>query len=307
MSDPHAVPDGEKRGVSGRARCGAAWRRAFLALCAVTATTGGVLAQAPLPPHRPHDAIAPESHGSAVDLDIPVPPPRPTELTAPAMPPATQAVTQPTPQPLPPVVMPRVASQKDTEVCQALLDSGVVQARRLAPIGGNGECGIEAPIALEAVVLADKRAIKLEPAPTIRCDLAAVVARWVTEDVAPALAAQNLTLERIVNADSYSCRSRNHVTGAKLSEHALGNAIDIDSFVVAPSRRISLTSPEAMPFAATIRASACARFTTILGPGSDGYHNNHIHLDIEDRRTHGTLCQWNLMPAGPSAENATRP
>ncbi len=198
--------------------------------------------------------------------------------------------------------MPRVASEKDVATCKALFDSGTVVARALPPITGPGECGIDAPVALESIVLADKRSIPFKPATAIRCDLAAALVRWVSEDIVPMLAAQNLKLEGITDADAYSCRSRNHVAGAKLSEHAKGNAIDLDAFLIAPNRRISLTSQEAAPFVASVKASACARFTTILGPGSDGYHNSHIHLDLEDRRTHGTLCQWNLTPAGLPAK-----
>jgi hypothetical protein len=43
-----------------------------------------------------------------------------------------------------------------------------------------------------------------------------------------------------------------------------------------------------------MRRSACARFTTVLGPGSDGYHENHFHVDLAQRRGDYRLCQWNL-------------
>ena len=133
-----------------------------------------------------------------------------------------------------------------------------------------------------------------QPAPIMRCDLAATVARWIIEDVAPALDRQNTKLVSINDAESYSCRSRNHVEGAKLSEHARGNAIDIESFVLAPATRVALTSPQAGPFVTLVRASACARFATVLGPGSDGYHDQHIHLDLEPRRNNSSLCEWRI-------------
>ncbi len=225
----------------------------------------------------------------AAGFAVPMPPERPADLPS---------VERPNPESSAPT--PRVASEKDVDACRQLLESGAVVAHAIAPIRGAGECGIDAPISLEAIVVGEKR-IRLDPAPSVRCDLAATFARWIAEDVAPMLEAKGLPLEGIVNADAYSCRSRNHVSGAKLSEHGKGNAIDLDAFVVAPSRRIALTGPDALSFAAPLRASACARFATVLGPGSDGYHNNHIHLDLEDRRTHGTLCQWTLAPAGPEA------
>ena len=193
--------------------------------------------------------------------------------------------------------------EKDTATCRQLLDSGAVVAHVVAPVVGPGECGIAAPVSLEAIVVGDKR-VALDPAAPIRCDLAATLARWIINDVDPALSAQGLRLERITNANAYSCRSRNHVFGAKLSEHGKGNAIDLDALIVSPARRITLTSPEAAPFATLLKTSACARFATVLGPGSDGYHNGHIHVDLEDRRTHGALCQWNLTPEGPEAPAA---
>jgi hypothetical protein len=41
-----------------------------------------------------------------------------------------------------------------------------------------------------------------------------------------------------------------------------------------------------------MRKTACERFKTVLGPGSDGYHEQHIHLDLAERRSDYRLCQW---------------
>ena len=70
-----------------------------------------------------------------------------------------------------------------------------------------------------------------------------------------------------------------------------------------------------------IRASACARFSTVLGPGSDGDHEEHIHLDLAERHAGYKMCEWDVREpivqakktepetekAGiaPEAENAT--
>ena len=48
-----------------------------------------------------------------------------------------------------------------------------------------------------------------------------------------------------------------------------------------------------------LRDSACHRFTTVLGPGSDGYHEAHIHLDLIERRQGYRMCQWDVRePSG---------
>jgi Extensin-like protein C-terminus len=46
--------------------------------------------------------------------------------------------------------------------------------------------------------------------------------------------------------------------------------------------------------------SVCARFTTVLGPGSDWYHEDHIHLDLAERRGGYRICQWNVYDPMPS-------
>jgi len=51
-----------------------------------------------------------------------------------------------------------------------------------------------------------------------------------------------------------------------------------------------------------MKSSACARFSTVLGPGSDGNHEEHIHLDLAARRNNYKLCEWDVRePAPPAA------
>jgi len=66
----------------------------------------------------------------------------------------------------------------------------------------------------------------------------------------------------------------------------------------------------------TVLHSVCARFMTVLGRGSDGYHEDHIHLDLMERHNNYKICQWNvwdpmpqiapLMPAERPAEAPRR-
>ena len=50
----------------------------------------------------------------------------------------------------------------------------------------------------------------------------------------------------------------------------------------------------------TVLHSVCARFSTVLGPGSDGYHEDHIHLDLMERRNDYRICQWNVLDPLPA-------
>ena len=93
----------------------------------------------------------------------------------------------------------------------------------------------------------------------------------------------------------YECRGRNRVPGAKLSEHGKGNAVDLRSFILADGRVVTLTDVTvAKDFRDELRESACHRFTTVLGPGSDSAHESHIHVDLIERRGGYRMCQWDV-------------
>ena len=52
----------------------------------------------------------------------------------------------------------------------------------------------------------------------------------------------------------------------------------------------------------TVLRQVCARFMTVLGPGSDWYHEDHIHLDLMERHNNYRICQWNVWdPLPPTA------
>ena len=103
------------------------------------------------------------------------------------------------------------------------------------------------------------------------------------------------SLKWIRVAASYSCRPRNNVAGALLSEHGCANAIDVSAVGLGDGRTIPVRGAEAPAvFVATMRQSACNRFTMVFGPGSDRAHEHHIHLDLARRRGDYRICQWNM-------------
>ena len=99
-------------------------------------------------------------------------------------------------------------------------------------------------------------------------------------------------LKSIQQASGYVCRPRNGT--AKLSEHAFGNAVDIASFTLTDGTVITVgatRNPKHSQFLSKMRTAACGPFKTVLGPGSDGDHADHFHLDLAMRRNGGTFCQ----------------
>ena len=153
---------------------------------------------------------------------------------------------------------------------------------------------------LEAVVLPDKRRVSVKPAAILRCAMATAIADWIRTDMAPLAARLGSTISDLDNFDSFECRGRNRVAGAQLSEHGRANALDMRGIKLANGRSISLTD-RTVPRETreSVLHSACTRFSTVLGPGSDWYHEDHIHLDLMERRNNYRICQWNVWDPLP--------
>lgn len=155
---------------------------------------------------------------------------------------------------------------------------------------GNG-CGVTHGYRLYAV-----DGIKLSQPALVTCDVANTFHNWLQQSVLPQ-ANQNYhaRITEIKIAASYSCRPRNNVQGAKLSEHGMGNAIDVAGFTFSNGKQITVLGDyngarQDHAFLSAIRSEACGPFHTVLGPGSDQYHNDHIHLDLQRERSGGPYC-----------------
>jgi hypothetical protein len=172
---------------------------------------------------------------------------------------------------------------------------------------GPGDCGGRDMIRLEAVLLPNRKRVEIRPTAVLRCPMAESFAAWVRDEASDHLGVQLDTLRSIETFGSYECRGRNGISDAKLSEHGKGNAIDVRAFVLAGGRHIEPTDETvSKQLRDDLRDSACHRFTTVLGPGSDSYHNNHIHLDILERNKGGRICQWDVREPLPPPSKVAR-
>ena len=98
----------------------------------------------------------------------------------------------------------------------------------------------------------------------------------------------NQPVVEIRQISAYSCRGMNGNPNARISEHAFGNALDISAFTLADGRRISVKDgwrgpPEEQGFLRDVQGAACQMFNTVLAPGSNVYHYDHIHVDLMRR------------------------
>jgi hypothetical protein len=132
---------------------------------------------------------------------------------------------------------------------------------------------------------------------TFNCGVANQTASWLENVVQPA--ADDAFGERVVGVDiaaSFACRPRNNRRGGKLSEHGMGNAVDISAFTLESGKRVEVEQGwwgqrGAKGFLKQIRSEACGPFKTVLGPGADAHHKDHIHLDLQRRRSGSAYCR----------------
>ncbi|WP_395541566.1 extensin family protein [Neotabrizicola sp. sgz301269] len=171
----------------------------------------------------------------------------------------------------------REAGSRKGSVCGV----NAIKGEKIAPIRSKVKgCGLTDGVRVTSI-----SGVALSQGATIDCATAKALNTWVDQVVQPAF--RNQVVELKVAAH-YICRSRNNVKGAKVSEHGRGKAIDIAAVVLANGKVLSV----AQNYKALrgVHRGACGIFGTTLGPGSDGYHEDHLHLDTAPYRT-GPYCR----------------
>lgn len=226
---------------------------------------------------------------------MPSPPPRPQELS-PESPkaPETAASEMPQPPPRPPelsgeAALPVKVPAPDDTACRRRLERLGATFEALPPIA-NGQCGAAKPLKVTALA-----GVALPSPVTLVCGAAEALARWTVEVQVAAERDLGHPLTSLSIGTSYECRGQNHDRDARLSEHAVANGIDVMGYGFTGRGPIGVIAgspgtPEAT-FQSAIRANACALFRTVLGPGSDAAHANHLHLDERERNSGHRLCQ----------------
>jgi hypothetical protein len=188
---------------------------------------------------------------------------------------------------------------------QRLIEIAAIEL--LPRVIGPGECGGRDMVRLNAVLLRDRKRVEVRPTAVLRCPMAESFADWVRDAASDHVAALGDALRTVDTLGSYDCRGRNSLADTKLSEHGKGNAIDVRALVLAGGRHIDLTDETVSKSVRdNLRDSACHRFTTVLGPGADSYHSNHIHLDILERHRGARICQWDVREPPPPPAKVAR-
>lgn len=164
-------------------------------------------------------------------------------------------------------------------------------ASRLSPISGPGSCGITRPFRVTAL---DEGRVELSNPATLGCPVIAETDRWLREIVQPAAMLYFGSRVTGMRSGDYSCRTRNSRPGARMSEHAFGNAVDVMSFTLEDGRSVTVVNgwrgdQDERAFLREVFVGACRYFTTVLGPGSDAFHYDHFHLDLARHGRNGDV------------------
>lgn len=241
------------------------------------AEQGGPLAESPRPPARP-DA-APQT--GPAELATPQPQTAPEPPPEPAGPPAWQSLNE---------------GALTYRFCLMTLTMLGVGYHEAAPVTSpeDADCGIARPVQIDSL----QPGVTIAGGAMMRCDTARRLALWLRAEAQPAAAllpgAPRITA--ILPGSTYQCRARVGGSSDKLSEHALGNAFDVaglrfsngEEMLIAP-RGDSGGIEEA--FQKALRYGACLYFTTVLGPGSNAAHDDHLHFDGAVRKGGWRLCE----------------
>ncbi len=166
---------------------------------------------------------------------------------------------------------------------------GLVGERLQTITGRISGCGIAEPVRLREV-----DGIALTSPATINCNTARTLQTWVQRSVVPEVGRRGGGVANLRVVASYACRTRNSQAGARLSEHARGNAIDIAGIGLVDGSELTVLTDwrngREGRILQALHRGACGPFGTVLGPNSDRFHQDHFHFDVASYRS-GPYCR----------------
>ena len=194
---------------------------------------------------------------------------------------------------------PRLPDQEElgSSCLKALKAAGASFTAAAQPVAA-GACDVNVPVKL-AGLMADGHVVALPDQPLLACAFALRFAQWLDERGQPlAKATAGSSISRVYTGPGFDCRGRNGDISSKISEHGYGNAVDIERIKLVDGREFWVKDAGNRLSASygtlkALRQSACERFTTVLGPGSNTAHEEHFHFDLGRHGKSGTyvICQ----------------
>ncbi|MEZ0170925.1 extensin family protein [Microvirga sp. TS319] len=219
-----------------------------------------------------------------------MPPPRPKGLTPQVQEQVQEQVHERQGPPKPEAQEGKAASPSEADLaCIGRLEALGLKFEKRPPVEEN-DCRLGNPVS----VLALANGVDVAPDSLMECQYAETLAHWVGDVVGPRAKEHFQSAPtRLLIGTSYQCRDQR--SGGKRSEHAFGNGVDVMGFEFDKRSPLTITfQPEGSPeaaFQSAIHKGACEIFKTVLGPGADADHGNHLHLDMRARKNDYRICQ----------------
>lgn len=166
------------------------------------------------------------------------------------------------------------------------------------------------PLGPRPQVTGSVRPVEVKPVAMLACPMVSALDHWIAGAVQPAARRWfGQPVVEIKQISAYSCRGMNGNPRARISEHAFGNALDIAAFILADGHRVTVRegwrgAPEEQGFLHDIQVAACEQFTTVLAPGSNRFHYDHIHVDLMRRASGRVVCEPDAIPGDVVAARA---
>lgn len=198
------------------------------------------------------------------------------------------------------IAAPAAQEPLDDMACLAALADLGVQAEPATIEPAEPACVVEQPVRLHGIA-SGRDTLGFVETPILACGFTTVLTRWLAEIAIPtAVYHFDQPAAEVLVGPGFACRPRNQQPGAELSVHAFGIALDIRGFELADGEQVLIGPPDgtargapARAFLDGLRTSACGYFTTVLGPGSDSFHEDHLHVDLasHDSSDHYRICE----------------
>ncbi len=194
------------------------------------------------------------------------------------------------------VAAPPASPSPGADCLAALGALGMKATAAPQPVSKTASCVVETPVQLTAMTYKTQE-VQFPDRPILDCRAARTLGSWLRDLALPLAEAElGAAISAVETGPGFECRNRNRATAGKLSAHATGLAVDIARVKLANGLNLVVAKPEGESQKRVLdawRKSACGWFTTVLGPGSDAAHADHLHFDVEKRGTSGTgrFCQ----------------
>ena len=247
----------------------------------------------PIPQLRPETLNPAKPDKRVIPIPVPKPIPAAPQVLAPE-PPSKPDV--PKPQAAPALPAPTETTPVQDGNCLAALSKAGASFSPVPQPGTTAECAVENPVRINSISGKDGT-IKLPDQPIFNCAFALKFTTWIETSAQPvAHASLGAGIVALGTGPGFDCRGRNGDTGAKISEHGTGNAVDIATVSLSNKQHIQVKdaiNPQATGFGflRDLRAAACVDFTTVLGPGANPAHAEHFHIDLAQRKGGYRICE----------------